>query len=323
MTSDGKFVWRPIEPADAGNWAALMSAIQSADRGWEFLSEQDLLEEFSDPDCDFARGSMGVYIGGTMAGYGTLSTRAAAGPVHEMRYWGGVHPDYRQRGLGGRLLAWAEAAAVPLHRERYPDRPLSLSASCRSYNTAAVALYAARGYQPARWFHAMVRDLTTVLPEVPVPPGVEITAFTPERSEDARLIRNEAFADHWGSTEVSAEGWAHFMQTSAFRPAFSFVAYGQGEPVSFVISHEYDAYAEATGIKDLFIATLGTRRAGRKQGIGSALLLRALAEGRVAGFTSASLVVDADSPTGAVGLYQRIGFTVDHTSITESKPLWP
>jgi len=323
MTNDGEFLWRPIEPADTGNWSALMTAIQAADHGWEFFSEQDLLEEFDDSYCDIARGLMGVFAGGTMAGYGTLTSRAAADPVHEMRFWGGVHPAYRQRGLGGGLLSWAETAAVPLHRERYPDRPLSLSGSCLSHNAAATALYAARGYHPVRWFHAMVRDLTTALPEVPAPPGVEITAFTPERSEDARLIRNEAFADHWGSTETSAEGWAHSMAAAAFRAAFSFLAFDHGEPIGFVISHEYDAYAEATGIRDLFIAILGTRRAGRKRGIGSALLLRALTEARAAGFTSASLVVDADSLTGALGLYERVGFTVEHTSITEFKPLLP
>ena len=77
------------------------------------------------------------------------------------------------------------------------------------------------------------------------------------------------------------------------------------------------------GVQDLFIMTLGTRRAGRKRGIGSALLLRALTQARGAGFTSASLVVDADSPTGALGLYERVGFTVDHTSVTQSKPLLP
>jgi len=323
MTSDGEFVCRPIEPADAGNWSALMTAIQHADHGWEFLSEQDLLEEFDDPDCDFARGSMGIFADGTMAGYGTLLSRPAADPVHEMRYWGGVHPAYRQRGLGDRLLSWAEAAAVPLHRERYPDRPLSLSGFCLSHNAAAAALYAVRGYHPARWFHAMKRDLTTALPEVPAPPGVEIAAFTPERIEDARLIRNEAFRDHWGSTETSAEGWAHFMAAYVFRPAFSFLAYYDGEPAGVVISQEYDAYAKATGVQDLFIMTLGTRRAGRKRGIGSALLLRALTQARGAGFTSASLVVDADSPTGALGLYERVGFTVDHTSVTQSKPLLP
>jgi len=323
MTSDGEFVWRPIEPADAGNWSALLIAIQAVDHGWDFFSEQDLLEEFGNPDRDFARGSIGVFTGGVMVGYGTLGCREAADPVHEMRYWGGVHPAYRQRGLGGRLLSWAETAAVPLHRERYPDRPLSLSGFSLSHNAAAVALYAAHGYHPVRWFHAMVRDLTTALPEVPALPGVQITAFTPERSETARLIRNEAFTDHRGSTEISAEGWAHFMAASAFRPAFSFLAYASDEPAGFVISHEYDVYAEATGIQDLFIAILGTRRAARKRGIGSALLVRALAEARAAGFTSASLTVDADSPTGAVGLYERAGFTVDHTSVTQSKPLLP
>ena len=31
--------------------------------------------------------------------------------------------------------------------------------------------------------------------------------------------------------------------------------------------------------------------------------------------------VDADSPTGALGLYQRAGFTVMLTSVTNTKPL--
>ncbi len=49
--------------------------------------------------------------------------------------------------------------------------------------------------------------------------------------------------------------------------------------------------------------------------------MRALTGARAAGFTSASLGVDADSPTGALGLYQRAGFTVMLTSITHTKPL--
>ncbi len=320
MTSDGDFEWRPIEPRDAGTWSALMTAIQSADRSWELIAEQDLLGEFGDPHRDFARGSMGVFIDGAMAGYGTLMSRDEADPVHEMRYSGGVHPACRRRGLGARLLAWAEAAAVPLHRERYPGRPLTLLGSCPSHNAAATALYAAHGYRPVRWFHAMVRDLTTGLPGVPVPPGAEIAAFTAARSEDARLVRNEAFRDHWGSTQTSAEGWAHFLEASAFRPAFSFLAYCGGEPAGFLISQEY---ADVPGVRDLYIATLGTRRAARKRGIGSALLVRALTEARAAGFTRASLAVDAGSPTGALGLYERAGFTVDHTSVTQSKPLLP
>jgi len=321
MGGNGAVTWRPIEPGDAAGWAGLMNAISAADRDWEYFSEQDLLEDFSDPYLDFARGSVAVSHEGTMAGYGLLACRTAAEPVHEMRYHGGVHPAYRGRGLGGRLLDWAETAAIPLHQERYPGRPVSLSGSCLSHNTAALTLYAVHGYRPSRWFHGMTRDLSAALPKVPAPAGVDVVGLTPDRWEDARLIRNDALRDHWGSTDDPADAWAHSMAVSAVRPELSFLAYAGGEPLGLIISHEYGAYNEAFGRRDLYIALVATRRAARKRGIASALLLRALTGGRAAGFASASLGVDAGSPTGALGLYQRAGFTVMLTSVTHTKPL--
>jgi mycothiol synthase len=321
MSGDGTFAWRAIGPRDAANWAGLLAAISATDRDWEYFSEQDLLEDFSDPDMNFPRGSVAVYHQRTMAGFGALAARSAAEPVHDMRYQGGVHPAYRGRGLGGQLLDWAETAAIPLHQERYPGRPLSLSGSCLSHNAGAIALYAAHGYLPSRWFHGMARDLSAEVPAASVPAGVEVVGVTPERWEDARLIRNEAFRDHWGSTETTVAAWAHYMQAGAFRPALSFLAYAGTEPLSLVIGHEYEAYAAATGRREFYIALVGTRRAGRGRGIASALLLRALAGARAAGFTFASLGVDADSPTGALGLYQRAGFTVEITTVTQTKPL--
>ena len=321
MDPDGALDWRPIRPQEAGDWAALLAAIEAVDRADEHFSEQDLLEDFSDPFSDFPRGSIAVYDKNLMAGFSVLNSRSAADPVHEMQLQGGVHPAYRDRGLGGRLLDWAESAAVPLHGERYPGRPLTLSGSCLSRNAEAVALFAAHGYRPARWFHAMVRDLSAAMPDSAEPAGVQIVGFTPERSQDARLVRNEAFHDHWGSTENTAEQWAHFLSYQAFRPAFSFLAYDGQEPLGVIIGHEYDAYTEATGIRDLYIPLVGTRRAGRNRGIASALLSRALTTARAAGFATAALGVDADSATGAVGLYERAGFAVQDTWITQTKPL--
>lgn len=321
MSSDGVFEWRPIEPADVADWATLLTAIEAVDRADEHFSEQDLLEDFGAPLSDFARGSAAIYDGQAMVGYCVLGSRSAADPVHEMRQLGGVHPNYRGRGLGGRLLDWAEKAAAPLHQERYPGRPLVLYGDCLGRNALAVALYAAHGYRPARWFHAMTRDLSAALPEFTAPAGVQVVGFTPERSQDAGLVRNEAFRDHWGSTENTAEQWAHSIESGAFRPGFSFLAYADGEPLGLIISHEYDAYTEATGLRDLHIPLVGTRRAGRKRGIASALLALALTKARAAGFATASLGVDADSPTGAVGIYERAGFTVRDTWIAQAKPL--
>jgi ribosomal protein S18 acetylase RimI-like enzyme len=173
-----------------------------------------------------------------------------------------------------------------------------------------------------RWLHVMTIDLTQPLRDVPSPPpGVEIVGFTPERSQDARLVRNEAFRDHWGSTETSAEGWAHLMGSHAFRPACSFLAYEAGEPLGIILAFEYDAYFQATGIRDLFIGLVGTRRAGRKRGIASALVTRALTQAQAAGFVRASLEVQADSMTGAVGLYERLGFAIDHSVAYYEKTL--
>ena len=323
MNGDGVLEWRPIERGDAGRWAGLTASIQMADQNWEYLSEQDLLEEFDDPFRDYTRGSAAIFDGGTMIGYGILTSRSAADPVHDMRYEGGVHPDYRGQGLGGRLLDWAQQAAVPLHEERYRGRPLRLSGSCLTRNAAAVALYAAHGYRQVRWFHAMSRDLEATLPDVPAPAGVQITGFTPERAQDALLVRNEAFRDHWNMIQMTGDGWARFLAYAAFRPTVSFLAYAGDEPLGIIIGHEYDAYQEATGIRDLYIALIGTRRAGRKRGIASALLARTLAMARAEGCTAASLDVDADSPTGALSLYERAGFSVRHTSVRQTKTLLP
>lgn len=321
MASSARLEWRPIVPADAKSWSELLAECEAVDGGWVYFSEEVLIEDFDDPDTDFERGSVVIYDGCSIVGYGVLTSRSHADQGHEMRLEGAVHPVFRRHGVGSALLGWAETAAVAIHRDGFSGRPLSLSATCMSTNHPANALFAGRDYQPSRWFHAMVRDLRKPLPEAPTPAGVQIIGFGPERREDARTVRNEAFRDHWGSTELTVDGWAHFMDFTGFRPQLSFLAYAGGEPIGVIISHEYDQPTEAAGVRDAYIAVVATRRAARNRGIASALLSRALDEATTAGFTSASLGVDADSMTGAVDLYTRAGFSIHHTTITHTKTL--
>jgi mycothiol synthase len=313
MSSTGTLSWRPIEARDVPACAVLLAAIEEADQTGDVFGEEDLLETFRDPGRDYPRGSAGVHDGDVMVGYCCLSSSGSADHVHQMSQYGGVHPAYRGQGLGGQLLDWAELAAVPLHAERYPGVPLSTSGWCPAGDSAASALYASRGFRPARWLHLMAADLTTAGLSAPVPAGVQVVTLTAELADDARLVRNEAFG------EMTPGEWAHFLSYNAFRPAFSYLAYDGAEPLGVLIGREYDAYTELTGILDLYIAVVATRRSARKRGIASALLSRALADARSAGFTAASLTVDADSPTGAYGLFQRAGFAIRTTSVTQVK----
>jgi mycothiol synthase len=143
--------------------AALLTAIAAADQQDEHFSEQDLLAEFAALYLDFPRGSVAVYDGTTMAAYCVLTVRTTADPVHQMRQRAGVHPAYRGRGLGGQLLEWAEKAAVLLHHDRYPGRPLALRGGCSARNAEAIALFAAHGYQAVRWYHGTTRDLSAAI----------------------------------------------------------------------------------------------------------------------------------------------------------------
>jgi mycothiol synthase len=165
----------------------------------------------------------------------------------------------------------------------------------------------------------MAADLTAAGLSAPTPAGVHIVTFTAELSEDARLVRNEAFRDHWQADQMTPGEWAHFLSYNAFRPGSGYLAYDGAEPLGVLISRKYDAYTELSGILDLYVAVVATRRSARKRGVASALLSRALADARSVGFSAASLIVDADSPTGAFGLYQRAGFAIRTTSVTQVK----
>jgi mycothiol synthase len=321
MSDAEGFSWRPIQPGDVAEWTVMLGAVASADGDPEHHGEAELRELLAFPDCDFADGSMAVFDGTAMAGCVFLMTRSTADPVHELRFQGAVHPAYRRRGLGGQLLGWVEKAAVPLHEKRHPGRPLTLRGWSKSGNAGDEALFAAHDYRPVRWWHTMRMDLSAAPPAAAAPDGVDVVSFTPEASEDARLVRNEAFLDHWGSTETTAEAWAHFTGLRAFRPEFSYLAYADGQAIGVLLGFEYLEHEKVTGTRDLHIGIVGTRRVGRNRGIASTMLSRALADGSAAGFGTSSLLVDADSLTGAVGLYERVGYIVEYTTITQTKEL--
>jgi mycothiol synthase len=320
MSGTETLSWRPIEATDVPACTVLLAAIEDVDQTGDVFGEEDLLETFREPGRDYPRGSTCVHDGDVMVGYCCLSS-GSADQVHQMSLFGGVHPAHRRQGIGGQLLDWAELAAVPLHKERHPGLPLSISAWCSAGDAGASALYASRGFRPARWYHLMAADLTVAGLAAPVPTGVHIVAFTAELAEDALVLRNEAFGAHGQADQMAPDEWAYFLSYNSFRPDFSYLAYDAAELVGVLIGREYDAYTELTGIHDLYIAEVATRSSARKRGIASALLSRALADARSAGFTAASLTVSADSPTAAFGLYERAGFAIRTTSVMQVKDL--
>jgi ribosomal protein S18 acetylase RimI-like enzyme len=93
------------------------------------------------------------------------------------------------------------------------------------------------------------------------------------------------------------------------------------EIAAYLLGYFWAADAEATGVREAYIGQVGTRRPWRRRGLGGLLLATALAAARSEGYAKATLVVDSSNPTGAISLYERAGFAVEHRAVTWAKPV--
>jgi ribosomal protein S18 acetylase RimI-like enzyme len=146
----------------------------------------------------------------------------------------------------------------------------------------------------------MVIEMDHPPPQPVRPEGVTVRTFAPGLDERAVFDTvQEAFKDVWSREPMKFERWVEWTKQANFDPTLWFLAVDGGEIVGVVLAEqELD-----TG----HVVQVGVRRAWRRRGIGSALLLHAFREFNRRGERKVRLTVDAESPTGATRLYERAG----------------
>lgn len=271
-------------------------------------------------EFDPRRDLLVAIVDGSIVGASETNVRTRdLGPNHHVEGW--VSPAFRRRGLGRALLHWAEARAreVALVDGRTGER--SISSWPDEQQAGAVALYESEGYAIARYGFMMVRDLADPIPELPLPDGLEIR---PVVAADHRRIWDadaEAFRDHWNATErtdADFEGWFANpdIDTRMWR-----VAWDGDEVAGSVMNAIYPAENETLGYLRGWLDHVSVRRPWRRRGLASALIADSLRALREAGMTDAALGVDAENPTGALRVYENLGFRRARTGISYRKTM--
>ncbi|MEV8376867.1 GNAT family N-acetyltransferase [Kribbella sp. NPDC056861] len=314
---------RPIEKSDAADWAAVMNDVQQADQNGENFDTEDMLEELSDPQLDAEHDTVGLWADGLMVGYGVVSWRKELVDVDRLNTDAAVRGDWRRRGLGTALLTWMTERARELHAKHHPDvAEAELHAVAISTNVGADALFVSQGFQQIRYAFDMRRPFDTPIPVLEVPDGLRLAPFGPEYDEALRLVHNEVFLDHWGSTPKDEEAWkTWFTGARAFRPGLSFVVLDGERIVAYANGFEYEADTAVTGLREVYVGQVGTVRSHRGRGLAAVALAALMREAERTGFQRASLGVDAENPTGALGLYERLGFRQNSKWVTYRLPL--
>jgi mycothiol synthase len=317
-------VWRPATADDIDAIVVLEAAIAEVDHPRYTSPREDVAENFELSHMDPARDTLVAAADGRLVAWGVVELSPVQDTLVRCYLFGGVHPAARGRGLGRRLLSWQESRGLQLLGTSEASLPGWLMVYADGGAVTAQHLVERSGYRPARYFLDLRRDLKQPIPDRPVPDGIRIETLTEDLWDATWQARNEAFLDHWGSQPVNEEKWLSFVRRESFRPQWSHVALGENadggwEVAAFVIAQANEQDWPLQGFTSTYIDLVGTRRAWRGMGLASALLTATMRAAAADGIARAILDVDADSPTGALGLYTGLGFAEDARSVAYTK----
>lgn len=313
-----------LRPASTDDWpilAGTMSRAHAADGVEEIQSAEALRAEWEPLErFDLARDVSIAEIDGDPAGF-LVGLRRDRGGILVLETWGAVLPEHRGRGIGTALhratrqrLA-AEAAADPR------PGPREFRTYMLDSELADRALVEAEGYQPIRFGFDMRRSLEGELPDHPLPPRIELRPVTPEQHRAIYDADVEAFRDHWGAPAPDEGDFLARFASPETDTALWCVAWDGTEVAGSVMNAIFEDENRELGIRRAWLEHVSVRRPWRGRGLAKAMCAASLQVLRDRGMDEAWLSVDAANPTGALGLYERLGFEVAHRWFAYGRPI--
>ncbi len=304
------FEWRPAIIDDLPALVDLYAAVDADCRTHWGGPAEEIRHDFEEPGLDPERDTvLAVAPSGAIAALGWLMPARKAIEKEWALLWGVTHPAFYRRGLGAVILAWLETRAREKAAERQGDLPFVGRTITPDDLPGRIALYERRGYRPARAYFRMRRTLSQDIPGISPPGGVRLEVWDEKHDAAAYRVSNESFRDHWGSAPQTPDQWRLFTRDSvSFRPGLSLLALAGDEVVGIAINRVIEDEIARTDIKEGWIGTVGVPREWRNRGLASALLCESMRRFQAAGFEYAGLSVDTENLTGALRLYQSLGF---------------
>jgi mycothiol synthase len=272
---------------------ALLDARSRAAFGISELSRRYVEADFRRIDAD----RFVAVAGGAIVGYAHLTS------AHEL-----VHAA-SDAGVGDALLTEVESRG----RERGFD---AIEVTVVGEDKALHELVRRAGFVHQRDVLRMWRSLDGDVPQPAWPGGVAVRTYEDADAPRVHALLDEAYSA-WDATYVplAHEAWLAFMTDhEEFDPALWFLVEREGVLVACALHwHEHQRRG---WVKDIAV-----RESERGAGLGKALLHEGFAAYAARGVERVGLKVDGTNPTGALALYEQLGFATDRRYGIWTKPL--
>jgi mycothiol synthase len=211
----------------------------------------------------------------------------------------GVHHAASDPDVGDSLLARVAERA----RERGFDH---VTVSTVPEDVPLSTLVARNGFVRDRAVLRMWRELNGDLPEPQWPDGVAVRSYTAADGKHVHALLDEAYSG-WDAEYVarSHEDWLAAMTGhDDFDPALFFLVERRDELIACAL--HWKESNRRGWVKDIVV-----HESERGHGVGKAMLLHAFRAYQERGVERVGLKVDSTNPTGALQLYERMGFVTD------------
>lgn len=329
----GSIRWRPARIDDAEVTAQLINANLALAGSPDRVTTATIEEKLANPHWELAADSLVAEADGQVIAAGAVTPPAPKGTV--VRADGAVRPDWHRRGVGTELMRHQVDRAAKLRREHGSLGPWTLKIGGFDADEGLAAVARTLGFEPVRYWFGMDRDVDPVPPSS-APDGIEVISYTPDWAERLYQAHNAAFADHWDHHDRGFERFRdRVTAAAAFRPELTMLGVTDEQVAddcartSSAARHRARAGAVAGYVVTFveadpgraIMGLVGTRREWRGKGVASALIAAALAAYRHSGIVTATLGVDAASPTGAAGVYEHNGFRTVSRMTTYSRTI--
>jgi ribosomal protein S18 acetylase RimI-like enzyme len=307
--------------ADLPHLVRIFNAEAEADGLHHRTNLGELTAELGHPSAAFdpARDVTIAELDGKIVGSSHREAIDTTDGFREYRLNGEVDPAFRRRGIGRALLEEGKRRHRELAATDGSTLPRIFGSWSSEPQAGARALLESDGFETARWFFEMVRPNLADVPEQALPDGLELRPIDRSLAKPVWDAVVEAFADHWGGFDGSDENLQRWLANPNTDLSLWVIAFDRDEVAGGIINGIDREQNAALGIQRGWLNSVFTRRAWRRRGLATALISRSLLLLRERGMTSAALGVDADNPTGALGLYEGIGFAVDIRSMAWRK----
>ncbi len=307
---------------DYPKMAAIIQACALEDHSDHVVTEESIRHDYRYLiHCDPYQDMIFAEIDGETVSYGRVYWRDELEGNRIVALIGYVHPRWRRRGIGKWLLSWLEARALQLAAQNPIDNPHFFEVGAIETQIGARTLFEQHGYEAVRYFYQMVRPNLEEIPSFELPPGIEIRSVLPEHYEKIYAAHLEAFRDHWGSCpqdEPPLEAW---LEEPNFDPSIWCVAWEGDEVVGMVLNYIDRDENLALQRKRGYTENIAVRRPWRRRGIARALIADSLRILKEKGMQEAALGVDTQNPSGALQLYESLGYQVEKLYITYRKEM--